>query len=133
MKNAGKARSSGFRMILWTLILLAVIFLLIRRFAVPHVKQITGPGDYLALLLIGVILVTGNMMRFGAEHFDLSIARDYFASLATFSNVTKAVVLQNDVFLLHMFLALILLMIIPFSKILHLGGVFFTHQLIRKN
>lgn len=132
-EEAIQAMSSGAGGAAGIVILLTVIFLLARRFIVPKVAQITGPGDYLALVLIGVILITGNMMRFGAEHFDLSIAREYFSGLATFSNVTEAVVLQNNVFLIHMFLALILLMIIPFSKILHLGGVFFTHQLIRKS
>ena len=59
-------------------------------------------------------------------------ARDYFADLATFSSVANAEALQNGVFLTHMGLALLLLMYIPFSKILHFGGIFFTHQMIRK-
>ena len=71
-------------------------------------------------------------MRFGAEHFDLALARDYFAGLATFSNVMDMTILTNNVFLLHMCLAFALIMVIPFSKILHFGGIFFTHQLIRK-
>ena len=47
-------------------------------------------------------------------------------------NVTAMEALNNNLFLLHMTLAFILLMAIPFSKILHLGGIFFTQQLIRK-
>ena len=95
-------------------------------------REITGPADYLALLLIGAIIFTGNMMRFGGEHFDLALTREYFASLATFSGVTGEPALQNGTFMAHMGLALLLIMIIPFSKILHFGGIFFTHQLIRK-
>jgi nitrate reductase gamma subunit len=115
------------------LVVITAVFLLVRRLVVKRVRQITGFGDYFALLLIGAILITGNMMRFGAEHFDLTLARDYFASLATFKGVGDAAVLSNDVFMVHMGLALLLVICIPFSKILHFGGIFFTHQLIRKS
>ena len=114
------------------IIVITAIFLLVRRVTVQRVREITGYGDYFALLLIGAILITGNMMRFGAEHFDLTLARDYFASLATFKSVSNAEVLNNNVFLVHMALALVLMIYIPFSKILHFGGVFFTHQMIRR-
>ena len=113
-------------------ILVATILLLARRLALPRVREITGSADYLALLLIAAIIVTGNMMRFGAEHFDLTLTRQYFAGLATFGGVLEAAALQNKVFIVHMALAFLLVMCIPFSKILHFGGIFFTHQLIRK-
>ena len=111
----------------------AALLLLIRRLAIPRVREITGFGDLLALALIGAILITGNVMRFGTQPFDLATTRAYFAALATFRGVSGAPVLQNDVFLVHMSLALLLIMCIPFSKILHFGGIFFTHQLIRKH
>jgi len=115
------------------IVLVTALMLLVRRFTIKRVRDITGYGDIFALLLIGAILVTGNMMRFGAEHFDLTAAREYFAALATFNGVSEAAVLDNNVFLIHMGLALLLVMYIPFSKILHFGGIFFTHQLIRKH
>jgi len=115
------------------IILLTALVLLLRRLVLPRVKEITSVSDVLALALIGAILITGNMMRFGAEHVDLTLTREYFASLATFGTVADAQALQNGVFLTHMGLALLLLMYIPFSKILHFGGIFFTHQLIRKH
>ena len=106
--------------------------ILIRRLTLQRVREITGGADVAALLLIGAIIITGNAMRFGAEHFDLALTREYFAALATFSNAMEMQVLTNNVFLLHMCLGFLLLMLIPFSKILHFGGFFFTHQLIRK-
>ena len=109
------------------------LFLLIRRLVIPRVREITGLGDIFALTLIGLILITGNMMRFGAEHFDLTLTREYFANLVTFSGVSDSAALQNNVFLVHFGLALLLIMYIPFSKILHFGGIFFTHPLIRKS
>lgn len=115
------------------LILGAAVVLLVRRMVIPRVKEVTGFADLFALTLVGAILITGNVMRFGGEHFDLTLTREYFANLATFRGVGDAAVLDNPVFLAHMGLAFLLLMYIPFSKILHLGGIFFTHQLIRKH
>jgi nitrate reductase gamma subunit len=127
-----QAMSAGVGGAAGVVILIATVLLLARRMALPRVREITGPADYLALLLIGAIIITGNMMRFGPEHFDLALTRDYFAGLATFSSVTAEPALQNGTFVLHMGLAFLLIMCIPFSKILHFGGIFFTHQLIKK-
>lgn len=114
-------------------ILLATILLLARRMTLPRVREITGAADYLALLLIAAIIITGNVMRFSdAQHFELAASREYFLSLASFGNVMGATALQHNVFLIHMCLALLLILCLPFSKILHFGGIFFTHQLIRK-
>jgi nitrate reductase gamma subunit len=124
--------SSGVGGVAGIIILATALFLLLRRLVIPRVREITGLGDVFALLLIGAIIVTGNMMRFSPEHLDLALTRDYFAGLATFRNAAGAVVLDNNMFLLHMCLALLLIMLIPFSKILHFGGIFFTHQMIRK-
>lgn len=134
MTEAGvQGLSSGAGGAAGILILITAAVLLLRRLLIPRVKEITSTSDVLALVLIGAILITGNMMRFGAEHFDLTLTREYFARLATIRGPADAEVLQNGVFLTHMALAFLLLMYIPFSKILHFGGIFFTHQLIRKH
>ena len=133
MTDAGiQAMSGGVGGVAGIIILVTALFLLIRRFVIPRVSEITSFGDIFALSLIGLILITGNIMRFGAEHFDLTLTREYFASLVTFSGVSDAAALQNNMFLVHFGLALLLIMYIPYSKILHFGGIFFTHPLIRK-
>ncbi|UCC84065.1 MAG: respiratory nitrate reductase subunit gamma [Gemmatimonadota bacterium] len=131
--EAIQAMSGGVGGAAGVVILVATVLLLARRLALPRVREITGAADILALLLIGAIIVTGNMMRFGAEHFDLALTREYFANLATFGGVTGQAALQNEVFMVHMVLAFLLIMVIPFSKILHFGGIFFTHELVRKH
>jgi len=134
MTEAGiQGMSSGAGGAAGVIILVTAVVLLLRKLLIPRVKEITSVSDILALVLIGAILVTGNMMRFGAEHFDLNLTREYFANLASFGGAADAQALQNGVFLTHMGLALLLLMYIPFSKILHFGGIFFTHHLIRKH
>ena len=132
-KDAILAMSGGAGGAAGIVILVAVALLLARRAMLPRVREVTAAMDVLALLLIGAVIITGNMMRFGSEHFDLALTREYFAALATFSDVAAMEALDNGVFLVHMCLALTLIMLIPFSKILHSGGIFFTHQLIRKN
>lgn len=110
------------------ILLLAVgLMLLFRRMALPRVREITGVPDVLALLLLLAIIVTGDMLRFAAP-FDLEQTRIWAASLLRFSPVIP----KNDVFLLHLALSQVLILFIPFSKILHLGGFFFTQTLIKR-
>jgi nitrate reductase gamma subunit len=127
------AMSSGAGGAAGVLVLVALVLLFLRRLAYTRIREITGTADYLALLLIGAIIVTGNMMRFGAEHFDLALTREYFAGLATFANVREAAALSNNLFVVHMCLGFLLLLCMPFSKLLHFGGIFFTQQLVRKH
>lgn len=109
-------------------ILLATgIMLLIRRVTIARVRQVSGIPDFFALLLLIAIIITGDTMRFGA-HFDLAQTRVWAWSLLSLSPEVP----QNGMFLLHAFLALVFIMYIPFSKILHFGGIFFTQSLIRR-
>jgi nitrate reductase gamma subunit len=114
-------------------ILVTIALIFARRLSLQRVREITGVSDMIALLLLAVIVISGDMMRFApGQHIDLADTRAYFAALATFSNVMDMEILNNQMFLVHMCFALVLIMLIPFSKILHLGGFFFTHQLVRK-
>jgi len=131
-EEAIQAMSGGAGGAAGVVILVAVALLLIRRMTLQRVKEITGVADYLALLLIGAIIITGDMMRFGGEHFDLALTRQYFAGLATFDNVLDAEALTHRLFVLHMCLAFLLILCMPFSKLLHFGGVFFTQHLVRR-
>ena len=126
------AMSSGAGGAAGVLIFAALVLLLLRRLALTRIREITGTADYCALALIGAIVLTGNMMRFGAEHFDLTRTREYFAGLATFANVRDAAALDSRLFVVHMTLGFLLLLCMPFSKLLHFGGIFFTQHLVRK-
>lgn len=111
------------------ILLLAIgLLLLLRRLTLPRVREITGIPDVLATLLVVVIIITGDLLRFTAP-FDLKQTRVWVASLLTFSPVIPT----NDMFLLHLALSQVLIMFIPFSKILHFGGIFFTQTLIKRS
>lgn len=110
------------------IVLLATgILLLIRRLVLNRVREISGVPDFFALLLIVAIIVTGDLMRFGA-HFDLEQTRAWAWSLLTFSPVVP----KSAMFQIHVLLAVLLIMYIPFSKIMHLGGFFFTNALVKR-
>jgi len=112
-------------------IMIAAILLISRRLTMKRVREISGFPDFFALLLITAIIVTGNWMRFGA-HFDLAQTRVYFSALLTFS-YSAAVAPASGMFVLHFLLAQFLIILIPFSKIMHFGGVFFTQAVIQKS
>ncbi len=101
--------------------------LLIRRLTIRRVREISGFPDFFAVLLLIAIILTGDLMRFGS-HFDLALTRQWFWSLLSLSPQVP----ENGVFLVHILLAFLLIMYIPFSKILHFGGIFFTQSLIKR-
>ncbi len=110
-------------------ILLATgVLLLLRRLTIQRVREISGLPDFFALLLIIAIIITGNLMRFGS-HFELEQTRIWVKSLFTLSPQIP----EDGMFLTHAFLGSVLIMYIPFSKILHFGGLFFTQSLIKRS
>jgi nitrate reductase gamma subunit len=111
------------------IILLATgLLLFFRRLSVTRVREISSIPDFLTPLLLVTIIATGDLIRF-AGHFDLNETRIWAASLLAFSPVVP----QNGMFLLHLTLAQLLIVFLPFSKILHFGGIFFTQAIIKRS
>ncbi|MHC5040026.1 MAG: respiratory nitrate reductase subunit gamma [Planctomycetota bacterium] len=111
------------------IILVCAAFLLIRRFALARVAQISSPVDFLILMLILGVIFTGDGLRY-LSSYDLLQTREYFSGLLTFSFKDLP---QNNWFIVHYLLGLTLILCIPFTKILHLGGIFFTQAAIHKH
>jgi len=110
------------------LILLTAALLLFRRFRIPRVREITQAGDYIALFLLLAIILSGNAMRF-LGHFELAQTREYFANLMLLKAPLPP---QKPWFLLHFLLGQTLFLYLPFSKILHFGGIFFTQAALQR-
>jgi nitrate reductase gamma subunit len=110
-------------------IMLMAVLLLGRRLTLSKVREISSPADHFALLLVLAIVLTGNAMRL-VGHFDLALTRQYFASLVL---LRSPQVPMNGWFLAHFLLAQVLFVYIPFSKILHFGGVFFTQAALKRS
>lgn len=127
---------NGFLGPVWDLIVLAQPFgiyagfamaaglamLLLRRIVLQRVRYITGPSDILMLLLLLAIGGSGLMMKFVA-HTDVVQVKAFFMGLITFNWQP----LPTDTpLMIHLSLVLVLMFIFPFSKLLHVPGVFFS-------
>jgi nitrate reductase gamma subunit len=93
-----------------------------RRFLVDRVRYITGPSDHLILGLLILIGVSGLMMSF-VVHTDIVAVKNFFQGLMVF----KLNPLPGDpLLLLHLLLVAGLMLVFPFSKLLHAPGLFFS-------
>ncbi len=101
----------------------AVTYLFLRRVLIPQVKYISFAADYFPLFLIFGIAVTGILMRY-IFRVDVVSIKQLTMGLATFSPSIPANI--GSIFYIHLFLVCVLLAYFPFSKLMHLGGVFLS-------
>lgn len=93
-----------------------------RRFLVERIRYISSPSDHLMLALLVAIGVSGLFMRFVARP-DIIAVKGFFLGLLRFQiNPLPA----DPILLTHLSLVLILMIIFPISKLLHVPGVFFS-------
>jgi nitrate reductase gamma subunit len=105
------------------LILAALTYLLLRRAANAQVRYISLPQDYFALFVILAIVITGVLVR----HFyrtDLIELKGLAAGLATFAPLIPKQ--TSLLFYIHLFLVSSLFAVFPWTKLMHMGGVFLS-------
>lgn len=105
------------------LLLGAVGFLLVRRLVVPQVRYISLPADYFPLFLILGIATTGILLR----HFvrtDVVGVKELAMGLASFKFAVPEGI--HWLFYVHLLLVSALIAYFPWSKLMHLGGVFLS-------
>ena len=93
-----------------------------RRFLVDRVRYITGPSDHLILGLLVGIGLSGLGMTF-LVHVDVVAVKQFFLGLMSFSLQPLP---ADPLLLLHLLLVAGLMIIFPFSKLLHAPGLFFS-------
>jgi len=104
-------------------LLAAVTFLLLRRILMPQVRYISLAADYFPLFLIFGIAFTGILMRYFTK-IDVTAAKSLAMGLVTFHPTAPKGI--GGIFYAHLFFVSILLAYFPFSKLMHLGGVFLS-------
>jgi nitrate reductase gamma subunit len=107
-------------------------FLFLRRVIIPQVRYISLFTDYFALLLISAVALTGLLMR----HFypaDLNTIKTLAMSWISFAPAAPQNV--SVIFYMHLCFVFILIGWLPFSKLIHAGGIFMspTRNLINNN
>ena len=104
-------------------ILAAVTYLFLRRVVAPQIKYLSQPADYFPLYLILAIAITGVLMRYFIR-VDVVSIKAFARGLATLQpNVPDGI---GVLFYIHLFLVSVLAIYFPFSKLMHLGGVFLS-------
>lgn len=93
-----------------------------RRLIVPRVRYISGPSDHLMLFLLVAIAVSGLTMKFVA-HTDIVAVKAFFLGLLY---LDWRPLPDDPALLVHLSLVLTLMIVLPFSKLLHAPGVFFS-------
>ena len=102
----------------------AVTFLLLRRLLIPQMRYISLPADYFPLFLILTIAGTGILLRYVLKT-DIVSVKELTISLANFNpKIPEGNI--SVLFYIHLFLVSVLFAYFPFSKLLHMGGVFMS-------
>jgi nitrate reductase gamma subunit len=104
-------------------LLAAVSYLFLRRLFVRQVKYISIASDYFPLFLIFGIAFSGIFMRYVTK-VDVTAVKELTMGLITFQPTIPAGV--DAVFFVHIFFVSVLLAYFPFSKLMHLGGIFLS-------
>ncbi len=101
----------------------AAAFLFLRRLYIPQVRYISLPADYFPLFLIIGIAATGILMRYFFKT-DIVGIKELTMGLVRFNPVISETV--GVVFYIHLMLVSSLFAYFPFSKLVHMGGVFLS-------
>jgi nitrate reductase gamma subunit len=96
--------------------------LLARRFLVDRVRYISTPSDYLMLLLLLGIGVSGALMTF-VSHTDIIALKVFILGMMRLS---PEPVPGDPILLAHLAMVAALMIIFPISKLLHAPGLFFS-------
>jgi nitrate reductase gamma subunit len=104
-------------------IVAALLYLLGRRFFNPLVRYISLAADYLALYLLLGVALSGILMRYFTR-VDLLAAKQLALGLVTLRPAVPEGI--GLAFYVHVFFVSALFAYFPFSKLMHLGGVFLS-------
>ncbi len=104
-------------------LLAAVVYLMVRRIVIPTVRYISLASDFFPLILIFGIAFSGIMMRYVTK-IDINAAKQLTMGLVTFHPTVPEGI--GAIFYIHLFFVCALLAYFPYSKLMHLGGIFLS-------
>ena len=104
-------------------LLAALAYLLFRRLASPQVRYISLVSDYFPLFLLLGIGLSGFWLRHLGKS-DIASIKELALGLVGFNPVIPEGL--SALFYAHLFLVSVLLAYFPFSKLVHMGGVFLS-------
>jgi len=108
----------------------AVLALFVRRVGLPQVRYISLANDYFPLFLIFGIGLTGVLMRYFLKT-DIVSVKMLTMSLVSFNPAVPQGI--DAIFYIHLFFICTLFAYFPFSKLVHMGGVFMSPTRVLAN
>ncbi len=105
------------------LIAVSLVFLFLRRLMNPKTRYISLTNDYFPLFLIFGIVLSGICMRY-FDKVDIAQVKVYTMGLVTLSPISAEGI--GSIFFIHLTFVSVLFMYFPFSKLMHMGGIFFS-------
>ena len=105
------------------LLVVAVGYLLFRRLSDACLRYVSLPADYFPLALILGIGLSGVLIRYFSK-VDVEAVKNLAMGLVTFQpTLPKGI---GSLFYVHLFLVSVLVAYFPFSKLVHMAGVFLS-------
>ncbi len=102
-----------------------LVYLLARRLFNPQVRYISLLNDYFPLFLLLGIGISGFWLRYISKA-DVIAIKELATGLVTFTPSAAILSSISPLFFGHLFLVCVLLMYFPFSKLMHIAGVFLS-------
>jgi len=93
-----------------------------RRFLVDRIRYISTPSDHLMLALLVAIAASGLAMKYVA-HVDIVAVKSFIRGLMVFEVRPLP---ADPILAVHLLLVAALMIVFPFSKLLHAPGLFFS-------
>ena len=104
-------------------VVLALLYLLARRFLNAQVRYISLVADYFALFLLLGVAGSGIAMRY-IWKVDFVGVKELALGLVTLKPIVPTGL--GAIFFVHLFLISLLFAYFPFSKLVHIGGIFLS-------
>jgi len=104
-------------------LLASVTYLFFRRIYIPQVRYVSLAADYFPLFLIMGIAISGILMRYFIR-VDVVGAKQLAMGIVTLHPTIPEGI--GAIFYIHLFFVSVLLAYFPFSKLMHLGGIFLS-------
>ena len=101
---------------------IGLVSLGMRRILVERIRYITGPSDHLMILILLAIACSGMAMKF-VVHTDIIAVKAFILGLMYFDLQPLP---SDPAVLIHLGLVALLMIVFPFSKLLHAPGIFFS-------
>jgi nitrate reductase gamma subunit len=102
----------------------AVTYLFLRRIVTPQIKYISLASDYFPLMLILGIAISGVLMRYFFKVYVVGVKELSMSLISLKPEIPEGGL--ASIFYVHLFLISVLFAYFPFSKLMHLGGVFMS-------